>query len=196
MLVAHRTHTIEERQLRSQSTNYRDGATVPTAPTRDAVDRILAQWAQARPDLDVSAMGVLGRLTRLTRTLERRLQAVFSRHGLLPGEFDILATLRRADPDRRGMTAGTLASATMVTSGAITNRIDRLIAKDLVTREVDPTNRRTVLVTLTTHGTTLLDQALVDHVSNEEALLEPLSVDEREQLAQLLRTLLIAHQDI
>lgn len=180
----------------SQTTEDRDGATVGTATTGDAVDRVLAQWAQIRPDLDVSAMGVLGRLTRLTRTLERRLQTVFSHHGLLPGEFDILATLRRADPGGTGMTAGALASATMVTSGAITNRIDRLIAKNLVTREVDPTNRRTVLVTLTPHGAALLDQALVDHVSNEEALLEPLSADQREQLADLLRKLLIAHHDV
>ena len=167
-----------------------------TATTGDAVDRVLVQWAQVRPDLDVSAMGVLGRLTRLTRTLERRLQTVFSRHGLKPGEFDILATLRRADPSGTGMTAGALAGAAMVTSGAITNRIDRLVAKELVTREVDPTNRRTVLVSLTAHGTTLLDQALADHVANETALLSPLSADQREQLAHLLRTLLIAHQDV
>ena len=164
--------------------------------TGDAVDLVLAQWAQVRPDLDVSAMGVLGRLTRLTRTLERRLQTVFSGHGLQPGEFDILATLRRADPDGTGLTAGALASAAMVTSGAITNRIDRLVAKSLVTREVDPTNRRTVLVALTPRGTSLLDYALADHVANEEALLEPLTADQREQLAQLLRTMLIAHQDL
>lgn len=182
--------------MSSQTTDDATGAPAGTATTGDAVDRVLAQWAQVRPDLDVSAMGVLGRLTRLTRIMERRLQTVFSHHGLLPGEFDILATLRRADPDGTGMTAGALAGAAMVTSGAITNRIDRLIAKDLVTREVDPTNRRTVLVTLTTHGTTLLDHALADHVANEEALLKSLTADQREQLAELLRTLLIAHQDL
>jgi DNA-binding MarR family transcriptional regulator len=173
-----------------------DGAAPVSTPvdTSDSVDRVLAQWAQVRPDLDVSPMGVLGRLSRLTRVLERRLQIVFARHGLQPGEFDVLATLRRADTQGAGMTAGALTQAAMVTSGAITNRIDRLVAKDLVTREVDPANRRAVLIRLTPRGKDVLEQALLDHVANEQALLDTLTDDQRHQLADLLRSLLHAHE--
>ncbi|MFD0536210.1 MarR family winged helix-turn-helix transcriptional regulator [Actinomadura luteofluorescens] len=115
---------------------------------RDAVDRIVEQWARARPDLDASPMRVLGRLSRLTRIAERELKALFAEFGLERGEFDVLATLRRADSPG-GITAGTLARSSMVTSGAVTNRLDRLVAKGYVTRDLDPANRRTVLVALT-----------------------------------------------
>lgn len=162
----------------------------------DAVDGRLAQWATVRPDLDVSAMGVLGRLSRLTRISERALQTLFGRHGLQPGEFDILATLRRADPARHGLTAGRLADQAMRTSGAITNRLDRLVAKSLVTRVVDPENRRTVLVALTDEGLAILDDALVEHVANEEDFLAALTTAERDTLATLLKKLLVEHGDV
>ncbi|CAM3566649.1 MarR family winged helix-turn-helix transcriptional regulator [Occultella aeris] len=162
---------------------------------QDAVDVRLKQWSVVRPDLDVSAMGVIGRLSRLTRLLELSLQEVFDAHGLQPGEFDLLATLRRADPESTGLTAVALARAAMRTSGAITNRLDRLVAKDLVRRDVDEANRRAILVTLTPKGRTVLDAALADHVANEERLLAALEASEREQLASLLRTLLLAHGD-
>ncbi|WP_154795079.1 MarR family winged helix-turn-helix transcriptional regulator [Occultella kanbiaonis] len=162
---------------------------------QDAVDARLHQWSVVRPDLDVSAMGVIGRLSRLTRLLEGSLQEVFDAHGLQPGEFDLLATLRRADPEGTGLTAVALARAAMRTSGAITNRLDRLVAKDLVRRDVDEANRRAILVTLTPKGRTVLDAALADHVANEERLLAALGAPEREQLANLLRTLLLAHGD-
>lgn len=156
----------------------------------DSVDRVIAQWARARPDIDVSAMGVLGRLSRLTRRFERELQEVFTRHGLHPGEFDLLATLRRADVDGHGLTAGQLADSAMVTSGAITNRLDRLLAKDLITREVDPRSRRTIRVALTRRGREVVDAALRDHVANEERLLSAMTAAQRGQLEGLLRTLL------
>lgn len=157
----------------------------------DSVDRIIAQWAAARPDVDVSPMGVLGRMSRLTRRFERDLQMVFDQYDLQSGEFDILATLRRADIDSRGLTAGELASSAMVTSGAITNRLDRLVAKGLVTREADPRSRRTIRVALTRAGAKLIDAALMDHVANEERLLVGLTTEQREQLERLLRVLLL-----
>ncbi|MEQ4302184.1 MarR family transcriptional regulator [Plantactinospora sp. B6F1] len=160
----------------------------------DSVDRIVAQWARVRPDVDVSPMGVFGRLSRLTRLFERELQTVFSQHGLQPGEFDILATLRRADTEGRGLTAGQLADSTMVTSGAITNRLDRLVAKGLVTREPDPHSRRTIRVALTQRGREVIDAALDDHVSNEERLLATMTASQRRQLEELLRGLLDHHE--
>lgn len=160
----------------------------------DSVDRIVAQWAQARPEVDVSPMGVVGRLSRLTRLFERQLQTVFDQHGLHSGEFDILATLRRADVDAHGLTAGELASSTMVTSGAITNRLDRLVAKGLVTREADPHSRRTIRVALTRQGRKLVDAALEDHVAGEERLLAAMTPDQRAQLETLLRELLGNHE--
>jgi DNA-binding MarR family transcriptional regulator len=161
----------------------------------DSVDRIIAQWAQVQPRVDVSAMGVLGRLSRLTRHFERDLQGVFSEHSLQPGEFDILATLRRADTDETGLTAGQLADSAMVTSGAITNRLDRLLAKGLITRDIDPSSRRTIRIALTPRGREVVDAALRDHVDNEERLLAALTTSQREQLEHLLRVLLRDRED-
>jgi DNA-binding MarR family transcriptional regulator len=160
---------------------------------RDAVDRLLEQWHQERPDVDVSPIGVVGRVSRAARTLERGLQKEYARHGLQSWEFDILATLRRSGAPYE-LTAGALASSSMVTSGAITNRIDRLVARGLVTRDVDPANRRTVRIGLTPEGRRLVDDVLPRHVANEAALLAPLSAAEQQQLAGLLRKLLAAHE--
>jgi len=160
----------------------------------DSVDRILAQWADVRPELNVSAMGILGRLSRLTRLVERAQLSVFEAHGLQAGEFDILATLLRADASARGLTAGALAHSSMVTSGAITNRLDRLVAKKLISREVDPDNRRTVRIALTEAGRTLVNRALLAHVENEEKLLASLGTAKRRELEGLLRQLLSAHE--
>ncbi|WP_022884500.1 MarR family winged helix-turn-helix transcriptional regulator [Glaciibacter superstes] len=162
--------------------------------TADSVDRIIAQWGQVRPGLDVSAMGILGRLSRLTRHFERDLIELFAQHGLQRGEFDLLATLMRADVDGRGLTAGELAGSAMVTSGAITNRLDRLVAKDLVTRETDPSSRRTIRVALTERGRETIDAALHDHVANEERLLSTLTAGQRTQLEELLRALLYEYE--
>lgn len=164
----------------------------------DSVDRIIAQWAQVRPDLDVSPMGIIGRLSKLTRNFERALQDVFIQHDLQPGEFDLLATLRRSGSGSgsgtRGLTAGELAESAMVTSGAITNRLDRLVAKVLVTREADPFNRRTIRVALTERGHNVVDQALVDHLANEDKLLSSLGAEQREKLETMLRDLLLTQE--
>lgn len=157
----------------------------------DAVDRIIDQWGQVHPDLDVSAMGVIGRLGRLTRIYDRQLQRVFAQFDLQPGEFDVLATLRRADPEGAGLSAGELAAQAMITAGAMTNRADRLVAKGLISREAAPDSRRSVRICLTETGKTLIDEALLEHVANEENLLSSLSAGQREELSSLLRQLLL-----
>ncbi|MFB4301462.1 MarR family winged helix-turn-helix transcriptional regulator [Actinomadura sp. NTSP31] len=161
---------------------------------RDAVDLVVEQWTRARPDLDASPMGVLGRLSRLSRIVERELKALFAEFGLERGEFDVLATLRRAGAPE-GMTAGALARASMVTSGAVTNRLDRLVAKGYVTRDVDPANRRTVVVALTPAGRDLIDRAVVAHVDNERRILAALDRRRQDDLAATLRTLLLSLGD-
>jgi DNA-binding MarR family transcriptional regulator len=130
----------------------------------------------------------------VTRITERRLKALFAEFGLERGEFDVLATLRRAgSPD--GMTAGMLARSSMVTSGAVTNRLDRLVAKGYVTRDVDPANRRTIVVALTPAGRELIDRAVVAHLDNEERILAALDRHQRDDLAATLRTLLLSLGD-
>jgi DNA-binding MarR family transcriptional regulator len=161
---------------------------------RDAVDVVVEQWARARPDLDASPMRVLGRLSRVTRIAERELQMLFSEFGLERGEFDVLATLRRAGSPG-GMTPGMLARSSMVTSGAVTNRLDRLVAKGYVTRDVDPANRRSVVVALTPAGRELIDRAVVAHVDNERRILAALDQHQQDDLAATLRTLLISLGD-
>ncbi|QXJ26239.1 MarR family transcriptional regulator [Actinomadura graeca] len=139
-------------------------------------------------------MGVLGRLSRLAQIVDRELQAAFAEFGLNRGEFDVLATLRRAGP-RDGMTAGGLARHSMVTSGAVTNRLDRLVAKGYVTREVDPANRRSVVVALTPAGRELIDRAVAAHLDNERRILAGLDRHGQDGLAATLRTLLLSLGD-
>jgi DNA-binding MarR family transcriptional regulator len=161
---------------------------------RDRVDEVLDQWAAERPDLDVSPMAVVGRLSRAARLVERGVNEVLEEHGLASGEFDILATLRRTGAPYQ-LTPGALVASSMVTSGAVTARLDRLAEKGLVTREVDPENRRSVIVTLTRSGRRTVDRVVEAHVANEDRLLTPLSPRERERLAGLLRTLLVGLGD-
>ncbi|MGD7707441.1 MarR family winged helix-turn-helix transcriptional regulator [Microlunatus sp. Y2014] len=160
----------------------------------DRLDVILEQWAAARPDLDTAPMGVIGRISRASSLLAQRLDTVFAEHNLQRGEFDILATLRRA-AGPNGMSAGALASVSMVTSGAITNRVDHLVAKGLVTRDLDPANRRSTLIALTPSGRQLIDSILPDHVANEVDILSALSPKQQAKLADLLRRLLIGLDD-
>jgi DNA-binding MarR family transcriptional regulator len=160
----------------------------------DAVDRVLTQWHAERPDLDVSAMGVIGRLSRASALLDRQIGRILADYGLQPGEFDLLATLRRSGAPYQ-LTVGQLLKSTMVTSGAVTHRLNRLDDKGLVTRDLDPSNRRSVLVALTTKGLHLVDQALPAHVANEQHLLACLTSQKQEALAGLLRELLLGLGD-
>ncbi|WP_067696447.1 MarR family winged helix-turn-helix transcriptional regulator [Nocardia jejuensis] len=154
----------------------------------DAIDLITTAWQEARPDVDVSPMAVIGRITRLSRIFDREFTDFFRGHGLEFWEFDVLATLRRSGGDT-GLTAGALNKAAMITSGAITNRIDRLAAKNLVERVPDPNDRRAIRVRLTPTGRTLVDDLLPLHVANEQRMLDDLPASDRAQLANLLRAL-------
>ncbi|UNO43718.1 MarR family transcriptional regulator [Streptomyces sp. MST-110588] len=155
----------------------------------DHVDRVLEQWAAQRPDLDVSPMAVFGRLKRASRLVDAELRRVFAAHDLDAASFDVLATLRRSGPPYR-LTPAALMRAAMVTSGAITQRLDRLEARGLVARASSASDGRSVHVLLTDQGRTVIDQALPDHVENEHRLLAALSETEREALAHSLRRLL------
>jgi DNA-binding MarR family transcriptional regulator len=156
--------------------------------TVDHVDEIVQQWTAERPDVDVSGMAVIGRLTRLERAIRPRLNEVFAAHDLESWEFDVLATLRR-NGEPHQLTPGQLLDSMMITSGAMTNRIDRLERRGYVRRSPDPTDKRQVLVTLTAAGHDKVDAALVDHAANELALIEALKPDQRDQLVELLRLL-------
>jgi DNA-binding MarR family transcriptional regulator len=151
----------------------------------DHVARIMEQWAAERPDLDVSPMGLIGRLHRLGGRLNDELRPVFAAAGLGDGDFDVLATLRRTGPPY-ALTPGALGDATMVTSGAITKRIDRLERAGLVSRTVSDTDARSRRATLTDKGRRLVDELVGKHVANEHRLVSGLSERERDQLARLL----------
>uniref|UniRef100_A0AAU3H4K2 MarR family transcriptional regulator n=1 Tax=Streptomyces sp. NBC_01401 TaxID=2903854 RepID=A0AAU3H4K2_9ACTN len=149
--------------------------------------RIQAEWARERPDLDVRPQAVIGRLHRLGALLTEQLCAVYNRHGLGEGEFDVLAALRRAGaPYERA--PGELAAHTMVTTGAMTKRIDRLERDGLVSRRRSAADGRGRVVALTPAGRDLINQAFGAHMQNERRLLDALSPDEAAQLETLLTT--------
>ncbi len=163
----------------------------PPGPARDAVDVLLAQWARERPDLDCSPMGVIGRITQAQREVHLAQRRTFARHGLDAPSFDVLAALRRAGPPHQ-LTPTALMRTALVTSGAITQRLDRLEERGLITRGRSDADGRAVVVALTEAGRTALDAALPDHLETERALLTGLSPREQEQLADLLRRFLVA----
>src|SRR5688572_18106393 len=154
----------------------------------DAVDRIAAQWRRERPDLDSTPMEVIGRISRASALIQRELEPVFAQHGLTGGDFDVLATLRRSGAS---LPPGELSRSTMVTTGGMTKRLDRLEALGLIRREPDPRDRRGKRIALTDSGRALIDRAVEAHLQNEERLLAELSPAKRKELAALLRELLI-----
>lgn len=156
----------------------------------DRATRAIEQWQRERPDLDVSPMGVIGRLNEASSLIARdRLAPVFARFGLQSGEFDVLATLRRSGAPY-ALTPTELYEATMVTSGAMTARLDRLEKAGLTQRAPHPTDRRGVVVQLTEKGRELTDEALTAHVANEHEILAGLTREDREMLARLLEKLI------
>jgi DNA-binding MarR family transcriptional regulator len=155
----------------------------------DEVDRLVAAWRIERPGIDVSPLEVFSRVSRLARHLDRARRAAFAKHGLEPGEFDVLTALRRAG-DPYELSPGRLLRATLVTSGTMTNRIDRLEQARLVRRHPDPRDKRGVLVQLTDTGRQRVDAALTDLLERERRLLTGLSAAEQRTLSGLLRTLL------
>lgn len=154
----------------------------------DGVDAIVAAWRRERPDLDVEPLEVLSRVGRLARHLDLARREAFEQHDLEAGEFDVLAALRRSGPPY-SLSPGHLAAETLVTSGTMTNRIDRLEAAGLVKRTRDDTDRRGVRVTLTPAGRDRVDDALTDLLERERHLLAALDRTDRRVLADLLRVL-------
>jgi DNA-binding MarR family transcriptional regulator len=160
---------------------------------RDTVDRIVEQWNRERPDLDVTPIGIVGRLSRLSRLVDRRLRENFAEFALDDWMYDVLATLYRLGAPHE-LTAGDLVRQTMVTTGAITNRIDRLEARGLVER-ASATDRRKVIVRLTSEGIATVERVVDAHLATEREILDPLGQRDRDRLASDLRALLLGLGD-
>lgn len=156
----------------------------------DHVDRIVEQWAAQRPGLDTSGLRVAARAIRLQRYLDQAVSDAVRPFGLQVGELNVLATLRRSGPPFQ-LTPTELYRGLLISSGAMTNRLDRLEANNLITRTVDPDDRRRVQVALTDQGREIIDQAMDAHVSRLDEVLAGIDDDQRTGLADLLRTLLV-----
>lgn len=153
-------------------------------PERDGVDLIIEQWRRERPELDSSPIGVIGRISRLAREIEARLEPVYREHGLEAGWHDVLATLRRSGGTLRPTD---LTNASMLTSSGTTKRLDKLEAAGLIERRPDRDDRRGTLIALTAEGRRLIDEVMPAHLDNERRILGGLDEAEQERLAGLLR---------
>jgi DNA-binding MarR family transcriptional regulator len=153
---------------------------------RDGVDLIIEQWQRVRPELDSSPIGIVGRISRLAREIEARLEPVYREHGLEPGWHDLLATLRRSGGTLRPTD---LTNASMLTSSGTTKRLDKLEAAGLIARTADPGDRRGTLISLTDAGRRLIDELTPAHLDNERRILGALSEADQQRLADLLRKL-------
>lgn len=159
--------------------------------TPDHVDLILQQWQQVRPDLDCSPMGVTGRILRSAKLINPQLKAVFTAHQLSLIEFDILATLKRAD---EALTPTQLYQTLMLSSGAMSTRIEGLVKRGLVQRIDSAEDRRSCKVQLTENGMELVDTVVTTHVANLHRILSGLTREEQDTLATLLKKLLLSQQ--
>jgi len=157
-------------------------------PERDGVDEIIEQWRVERPDLDPTPIGVIGRISRLARELERELDRVYVEHGLEPGWHDVLATLRRQGAPYQ-LRPSEFSRGLMLTSSGTTKRLDRLERAGLITRAPDPADRRGIVISLTPAGLQMIEGVTEAHLDNERRLLGALSASDRRTLADLLRKL-------
>lgn len=162
------------------------------AGERDDVDRLIDDWARERPDLDLAPMTVMSRISRLGVLLDRVRREAFADQDIAVWEFDVLAALRRSGEP---LSPGQLLRETLVTSGTMTNRVDRLAARGLVERTPDPKDRRGVLVAITADGRERIDGALTALLAQERHLLDGLSPDDQALLAGLLRVLSLSLGD-
>jgi DNA-binding MarR family transcriptional regulator len=178
-------HTVEEQFVQHTSTSY----------LKDHVDWVIEGWAEELPDLDVSPIAVISRLERLQTYLRSEIATVFERFGLTGPSFAVIATLRRAGKPYQ-LSQRALMDALQLTGGTISVRIDRLERDGVVERLPDPHDQRGVLVRLTETGERLFDQVAPIHLANEDRLLSALNAEQREQLAALLRILLLSFDRI
>ncbi|MEV7544092.1 MarR family transcriptional regulator [Streptomyces sp. NPDC089915] len=157
---------------------------------RDTVDEVIERWDAVRPGLDTEPIGVVLRIFRASRHLDQGIKGYFDEHGLETWEYDILTTLLRAGGGN-ALRMSDLAGAAMISPAALTNRVDRLVAKGLVTRATDPDNRRLVRTELTAEGSRIAEDLIEGHLANERELIDGLTPQESRQLASLLRKLLV-----
>ncbi|MET9252463.1 MarR family transcriptional regulator [Streptomyces sp. NPDC003717] len=167
----------------------RPAASPPAPAPADPVDAIIGQWAAVRPDLDTAAMEVFGRIFRLSRAMGDRMERAYARYGVSRGEFDVLATLRRAG-EPYTLSPRQLSGTLMLTTGGMTGRLDKLERAGLLRRSPDPHDRRGLQVTLTDRGRELIDEAVGAGLAEQTAALSSLDRDRAEALAGLLRELL------
>ncbi|MFF8030959.1 MULTISPECIES: MarR family winged helix-turn-helix transcriptional regulator [unclassified Streptomyces] len=160
-------------------------------PRKDAVDAVVEQWAQVRPDLDTTAMEVFGRVSRLARTMGDRMERVYAGYGIARGEFDVLAALRRSG-EPYTLSPRQLSATLMLTTGGMTGRLDKLERAGLLRRSPDPHDRRGLQVTLTGEGLRLADEAVGAGLAVQTEALSALDGERAGRLADLLRELLIA----
>jgi DNA-binding MarR family transcriptional regulator len=156
----------------------------------DRAENAAGQWARERPEIDTAAMVLLGRLAEAALVIARdKLNPLFAEFDLQPGEFDVLATLRRSGKPH-ALTPTELYEAAMISSGSMTNRIDRLEKIGFVARKPNPADKRGTLVALTKQGLALIDRVIDAHVANQQAIVSGLSAREQSQLSALLAKLL------
>ncbi|PZF28839.1 MULTISPECIES: MarR family transcriptional regulator [unclassified Curtobacterium] len=163
-------------------------------PHEDEVDRIVAAWGRERADLDFGPLEVLSRVDRLARHLDRARRTAFDASDMEPWEFDVLSALRRAGEPYE-LSPKTLLQQTLVSSGTMTNRVDRLAARGFVGRRTDPKDGRGILVSLTSKGRVAVDAAIADLLAAERDILSGVSADEQGHLAGLLRRLILGLGD-
>jgi len=168
---------------------------IKNSPERDAVDELIARWVRERPELSLGSTEVVGRILRLNHFVMRREEQVLAPYRLHSGEFNVLAALRREGPHYQ-LAPNELQARLLVSSGALTNRIDRLEAARLVKRVPDPVDRRSVQIKLTPAGRRGIDGAIEKILVAERELLAPLSASERKQLAALLRRLVLPQEQL
>lgn len=159
----------------------------------DAIDKVVEQWATEKPDLDTQPMAMMGRLMRIAKYMESEVAKLHKRYDLKLGEFDVLATLRRSGQPYR-LTPSALIDSMMLTSGAMTNRLDKLETKGLIAREHSQADRRSVTVQLTDQGLTVIDKLMQEHVAVQANLVAGIGAKQRDQLNGLLKTWLAQYE--
>ncbi|CAM3239256.1 MarR family winged helix-turn-helix transcriptional regulator [Vibrio neptunius] len=152
----------------------------------DAIDRVVEQWAKEKPELDTEPMAIMGRLLRIAKHMETEVTQLHKRYDLKLGEFDVLATLRRSGSPFR-LTPSELIDSMMLTSGAMTNRLDKLESKRLIAREHSKQDRRSVTVQLTDEGFTLIDKIIEEHAQVQHKLVKGMNSNQKRQINQILK---------